>query len=179
MADLRRTLLRLRENLNILQEREAKYAGEAPLALRNEIGDHRQAIDLIEQVLRGELTEAELREATRHLLVTLPDDDTGTQKSKPDRDRELMFERLKDTWVRGVLEESLSEAPELELCFKQVDPSKSLQQAQDQNSGDSRWPPGTSIVKIFEETGQSLLILGEPGAGKTFSLLKLARSLIA
>lgn len=39
---------------------------------------------------------------------------------------------------------------------------------------------GTSIISVFNQigTGRSLLILGEPGSGKTISLLQLARDLI-
>ena len=41
-------------------------------------------------------------------------------------------------------------------------------------------PPQTNIIKVFERegVGRRLLILGEPGAGKTTSLLKLAAALI-
>ena len=36
-------------------------------------------------------------------------------------------------------------------------------------------PAGTSIDQIFDDSSQALLILGEPGAGKTTILLELAR----
>lgn len=41
-------------------------------------------------------------------------------------------------------------------------------------------PPQTNLIKVFErnDVGRRLLILGEPGAGKTTSLLKLAAELI-
>jgi hypothetical protein len=73
MDHLRETLLRLRKNLNILQEREAKHANNAPLDLLNQIKDHRTAIGLTEQALAGEITEAEWREALRPLLVHIRD----------------------------------------------------------------------------------------------------------
>ncbi|GIK42054.1 MAG: hypothetical protein BroJett011_58870 [Chloroflexota bacterium] len=72
MATLKDLLLRTHENLLILQEREAKHGGNAPLELLNQIRDHQTAIDLIEQALSTELTEKglkELKEALRPLLV--------------------------------------------------------------------------------------------------------------
>ncbi len=61
----------LHRNLNTLLERQAKYAGNAPLDLLNQIEDHRQAIDLIEQALNGHLTEQELEQALRPLLLAV------------------------------------------------------------------------------------------------------------
>ena len=42
-------------------------------------------------------------------------------------------------------------------------------------------PAGTTVVSLFDQigTGRTLLILGEPGSGKTIALLQLARDLIA
>ena len=39
-------------------------------------------------------------------------------------------------------------------------------------------PSGTGVREVFEETKRQLLILGEPGSGKTTMLLELARELI-
>lgn len=70
MTDPKVTLLNLNKNLNILREREAKYAGNAPLELLNQIDDHRQAIDLTRQAITGELGEAEWQEAMKSLLAS-------------------------------------------------------------------------------------------------------------
>jgi hypothetical protein len=64
-------LVDLNQNLNILLEREAKYGGNIPLELLNQIEDHRQAIDLIEQALAGQLSEVDLEEALKSLLLAL------------------------------------------------------------------------------------------------------------
>jgi tetratricopeptide (TPR) repeat protein len=69
--DLRDHLLQLQANLNILQEREAKFGNSAPLELVNQIADHKTAIGLTEQALVGDLAEAEWREALRPLLVVM------------------------------------------------------------------------------------------------------------
>jgi hypothetical protein len=39
-------------------------------------------------------------------------------------------------------------------------------------------PPSTTILELFEENGRSLLILGQPGSGKTVLLLQLAQALL-
>ena len=66
------TLLhKLHQNLNILLEREAKHAGEAPPALLNQIDDHRVAIGYVEQAQRGELSRADLEAALQPLLVDI------------------------------------------------------------------------------------------------------------
>ncbi len=72
MITLSQLLQRTRENLLILEEREAKYGGDTPLELLNQISDHQAAIELIEQALSTELTKTglnELRELLRPLLV--------------------------------------------------------------------------------------------------------------
>jgi hypothetical protein len=71
MPDLKAYLVELHQNLNTLREREAKHAGRAPLDLLNQIDDHQAAIELTEQALRGELSQAEWREALKPLLVSL------------------------------------------------------------------------------------------------------------
>ncbi len=74
MTDFKETLLKLNNNLQILQQREVKHGPDnAPLDLLNQITDHKQAITLTEQALDGELTEAAWREALRPLLVNIRD----------------------------------------------------------------------------------------------------------
>lgn len=71
MTNPKTTLVQLNENLNILREREAKYAGNAPLELINQIGDHQKAINLTQQVMKGELTKPEWAEALSNLLLAI------------------------------------------------------------------------------------------------------------
>jgi len=69
---LKELLRQTHANLVILQEREAKYGGNAPLELLNQITDHHNAVNLIEQALSTELTETglkELKATLRPLLV--------------------------------------------------------------------------------------------------------------
>ena len=75
MPDFQQTLTRLKVNLQVLREREAKYGINAPVELLNQIEDHKQAITLTEQVQSGDLTEADWQEAMRPLLVNIPQSD--------------------------------------------------------------------------------------------------------
>ncbi len=69
--DYKSFLSKLHRNLNILKEREAKYGGNPPLELLNQIEDHQTAIALTEQAMRGELSEARWREAIAPLNLSL------------------------------------------------------------------------------------------------------------
>lgn len=64
-------LLRLNDNLNILREREAKYAGNTPPELLNQIEDHQTAITLTERAIAGQLSETEWRATLKPLLVAI------------------------------------------------------------------------------------------------------------
>lgn len=98
------------------------------------------------------------------------------------RNRTILLQRVKEFWVKGVLERSPHGAALVELGLE------TRPQAVDhpwdmvlRTSDLPRLPipPGTRAVDIFREMQQSLLILGEPGSGKTTMLLELARDLIA
>lgn len=73
MATLKDILRQTRQNLLVLQERAAKYAGNTPLDLVNQVRDHELAIQLLDQAVSTRyLTETQLRElkdALRPLLV--------------------------------------------------------------------------------------------------------------
>jgi len=60
MNNLKQKLATLHKNLNILREREARYAGNAPLDLLNQIEDHQRAIALVQAAIQGEITPDEL-----------------------------------------------------------------------------------------------------------------------
>ena len=69
MADYQTILLKLNSSLNMLREREAKYAGNAPVDLLNQIADHEQAVALTQQALTGALAETGWYEALQTLNV--------------------------------------------------------------------------------------------------------------
>lgn len=223
MTDKKTTLLKLNKNLNILQEREAKYGGNAPLDLLNQIDDHKQAIDLTRQVITGEISEQEWEEALKSLLLAMNNDQvvnieaetyvagnvkgdivvgdkvsgdkilgdkiiTVTYEAPPPAeartraDLDILLKNVETTWIKGVLEKSVHEAVLLDLGRETrsdaVDhPWQMVIESPDQ----VRQPlPSEKTVKdIFEEANRLLLILGDPGSGKTTTLLQLTRELIA
>jgi hypothetical protein len=97
------------------------------------------------------------------------------------RNRRVMLERVRNFWVKGVLEQSLHNAAMIELGMD-VKPD-AVEHPWDMvlrtEREDRALPPGTKIADVFDEMSGSLLILGKPGSGKTTMLLELARDTIA
>lgn len=94
----------------------------------------------------------------------------------------ILLKNVQTTWIKGVLEKSIHEAALLELGVElreeAVDnPWRMVIEGPDQKS--ETLPRGRRIKDIFDEANRLLLILGEPGSGKTTTLLQLARDLIA
>ncbi len=97
-------------------------------------------------------------------------DDEGSISKPGDyidqRSRKMLLERLRKMWISGVLEKSLYHHAPIELVLK------------DQKQ--QTLPPGTRVIQKFDELGEgaTMLILGEPGSGKTTTLLELVRELL-
>jgi hypothetical protein len=98
------------------------------------------------------------------------------------RNRRNMLERVKNDWVKGVLEKSLYHEVMLDLGLEERPDEvqhpwdMTLQMPEHENRA---LPPSTKIMQVFDEANHALLILGEPGSGKTTMLLELARDTIA
>lgn len=106
----------------------------------------------------------------------------GKAEQRAQRERHAMLELVRATWVEGVLEKSLYAEILIRLGLKEQPgagerPWDMLLQTPDQPN--RMLPPGTPLVEVFDAVNGSLLILGEPGAGKTTMLLELARDTIA
>ena len=96
--------------------------------------------------------------------------------------RAVMLRRVRSVWLEGVLEESLHGGEIIDLGF-------AYRPAALGNSGVPSWqqapeydyllPVGTRIEDVFAAAGRVLLVLGEPGAGKTTMLLQLVSHLLA
>ncbi len=93
----------------------------------------------------------------------------------------ILLHKVKTFWIEGVLEKSVHNAVLLELG-KETKPEavehpwEMVLELPDQTN--QVLPSGTKIIDIFEKMNRALLLLGEPGSGKTITLLELARDLI-
>lgn len=98
------------------------------------------------------------------------------------RNRQAMLKLVNDFWVKGVLENSLHGAALIELGLEErveavERPWEVVLQAA--NRPALPIPPGVTMREVFTRMGEAMLILGEPGSGKTTMLLELARDAIA
>jgi DNA polymerase III delta prime subunit len=97
------------------------------------------------------------------------------------RDLNILLGNVRRFWVEGVLEKSMQRERLLEIG-KDTQPEavenpwEAVLQLPYQRS--SIVPLGKGILDVFADVERSLLILGQPGSGKTTTLLMLARELI-
>src|SRR5215213_2920001 len=94
----------------------------------------------------------------------------------------ILLKNVETTWIKGVLEKSVHQAALLDLGMEMREeaidnPWHMVMESPDQSR--ETLPRGRKIKDIFDEANRLLLILGEPGSGKTTTLLQLARDLIA
>jgi len=100
------------------------------------------------------------------------------------RNRQDLLKKVNKFWVKDVLEKSLHNQVPIELGLEERPDAVANPWSVILDTGDSSpqpLPDGTKIIDIFDQIGigRTLLILGEPGAGKTTTLLELTRDLIA
>ena len=97
--------------------------------------------------------------------------------------RKTLLDKVGNYWVKGVLETSLHEQARIELGLEErrdavAHPCYTVWETP--NQARQTLPPGVRVINQFDQmgVGRTLLILGEPGSGKTITLLELARDLI-
>ncbi|MEL6308845.1 MAG: protein kinase, partial [Chloroflexota bacterium] len=106
-----------------------------------------------------------------------------TAKKKPttaaERNRHAMLQNVRKFWIEGVLENSLHETVMIDLGM--TDEAGKVD-----NPWDTllRTPRGDEtvtnehIIDVFDRLNGKVLVLGDPGSGKTITLLTLARDLL-
>lgn len=95
--------------------------------------------------------------------------------------RRVMLKRVKSIWLKGVFEESLhgAEMIDLGLAYRPSALANSDDPAWQQSAEyDVPLPLGTQITDVFKAAEGELLVMGEPGAGKTTMLLFLMSDLM-
>jgi hypothetical protein len=98
------------------------------------------------------------------------------------RNRENLLNHLETSWIDGFLKQSLH-SETLKLTLHQRPEAVGLRpwQLTLKRPGQSEQPVPLeqSLLELFTAVGRNLLILGEPGSGKTITMLQLAEPLIA
>src|SRR6266487_413378 len=97
------------------------------------------------------------------------------------QNRTRLMNRVRATWIEGVLEHSLHQAALIALDLQEQPDALANPwqlEVQETNFPPRPLPVATSIVQVYDEADGELLLLGEPGAGKTTLLLELTRALL-
>lgn len=104
-----------------------------------------------------------------------------TEQQRALRNRQNMLQLVWNTWIEGVLKKSLNNEVLIELGMEtKPDAVEHPWDMVFQMPGEEpeKLPLGTQMMDIFTRANGSLLILGEPGSGKTTMLLDLCRQAI-
>jgi len=114
-----------------------------------------------------------------------PDDSSSVYNPTPEeraRNRTVLANRVQKTWIDGVLKQSLYEAVLIALGWQPSPESVEMRpwsmKAGRPDEDGTLVPPNKGIAALFDQSEGALLILGEPGAGKTTVLLSLTQELL-
>ncbi|MCB8978823.1 MAG: NACHT domain-containing protein [Ardenticatenaceae bacterium] len=90
--------------------------------------------------------------------------------------RQNLLQNVQSTWIEGFLKSSLHNAVVLELNLTYQ--PEAITRKFIHLPGQAAQLVEQPIREVFEAYGRSLLVLGEPGSGKTITLLQLAEALL-
>ncbi|MDJ0730887.1 MAG: trypsin-like peptidase domain-containing protein [Crocosphaera sp.] len=117
-------------------------------------------------------------------LSLLPQSPSHAQLTRQDyRNRQALINKVNHYWIEGVLETSLDHHQAIALSLEERPLAlNSLSNLREEflDSPNITLSSDINVIDIFDQlgAGRTLLILGEPGAGKTITLLQLGKELI-
>jgi hypothetical protein len=125
---------------------------------------------------RGDETHAfaELKQAITHPIERAAPPKLLAEPAKGD-ERQKMLSMVHQMWIEGVLYPTLRENESLNIPLI-LAPDKVLHHI---DFGNHQLADDADILTIFEDLHRELLILGDPGAGKTILMLQLTEKLIS
>lgn len=99
------------------------------------------------------------------------------------RNRQALLSKVKNYWVKGVLENTVHKRSLIALDLEERPEAVAHPWNLTLETPDEQpilLPQGIKAINVFDQlgAGRTLLILGKPGAGKTITLLELARDLV-
>jgi hypothetical protein len=169
-----------RRTLGVYLRQQAQLGVLAPPGVVNGIAETQSTIRRIKEQLRADSVqvEDEPNDEVQPAAVAAP----SRLSAQEQRNRRAMLAKVKTIWIDGLLEQSL--AKELRIALNLTEQPNAVDLPLNALVQELNHPPrllasGTSIIEVFDQMGDALLILGAPGAGKTTLLLALARNLIA
>lgn len=125
----------------------------------------------------AQLSEADVLSNPQIFTTTAPSL-TPEQKANLER-QHILLQRVNDFWVRDVLEFSTQGKMLIDLEEKAEHTATEQPWQKNFATETKAGQVDQSIYTIFENAHRSLLILGQPGSGKTTTVITLARDLVA